>query len=82
MARDINRDTVLELLRARQPLSRVDLARASGLQPSTVSAIVEQLLEEKWVTEGETLRLPRGRHPTLLSLNQIGRASCRERVWR
>jgi predicted NBD/HSP70 family sugar kinase len=68
-ARNINRDIVLEIIRSRQPIARADLARASGLQPSTISAIVEQLLEEKWVTEGAVARRPRGRRPTLLSLN-------------
>src|SRR5271170_7646312 len=68
-ARDINRDIVLEIIRSRQPIARADLARASGLQPSTISAIVEQLLEEKWVAEGAVARRPRGRRPTLLSLN-------------
>jgi predicted NBD/HSP70 family sugar kinase len=68
-ARDVNRDIVLEIIRSRQPIARADLARASGLQPSTISAIVEQLLDEKWVTEGAIARRPRGRRPTLLSLN-------------
>ncbi len=68
-ARDVNRDIVLEIIRSRQPITRADLARASGLQPSTISAIVEQLIEEKWVTEGAIARRPRGRRPTLLSLN-------------
>jgi predicted NBD/HSP70 family sugar kinase len=68
-ARDINRDVVLEIIRSQQPVSRADLARASGLQPSTVSAIVEQLINEKWVKEGAIERRPRGRHPTLLTLN-------------
>src|SRR5580658_3601111 len=69
VARDINRDVVLELIRTRQPISRADLARVSGLQPSTVSAIAEQLIDEKWVTEGAAAKRPRGRRPTLLSLN-------------
>lgn len=68
-ARDINRDIVLELIRARQPVARADLSRLSGLQPSTVSAIVEQLLNERWITEGAVVKRPRGRRPTLLSLN-------------
>jgi predicted NBD/HSP70 family sugar kinase len=68
-ARDINRDVVLEIIRARQPVSRADLARFSGLQPSTISSIVEQLIREKWVAEGAIVRRPRGRRPTLLSLN-------------
>ena len=68
-ARDINRDIVLEIIRSRQPVARADLARASGLQPSTISAIVEQLIREKWVAEGAVVRRPRGRPSTLLSLN-------------
>ncbi|HEX8711971.1 MAG TPA: ROK family protein [Terracidiphilus sp.] len=69
IARDINRDVVLELIRARQPISRADLARYSGLQRSTVSLIVEELLEEGWIREGAIVRRPRGRRPTLLNLN-------------
>jgi predicted NBD/HSP70 family sugar kinase len=68
-ARDVNRDIVLEIIRSKQPVARADLARASGLQPSTISAIVEQLIQEKWVSEGAVVRRPRGRRPTLLSLN-------------
>ncbi len=69
LTRDINRDLVLELIRSMQPISRVDLARASGLQPSTVSSIVEQLLGENWIREGAMIKTARGRRPTLLSLN-------------
>ncbi len=69
LTRDINRDLVLELIRSMQPISRVDLARASGLQPSTVSSIVEQLLGENWIREGAMVKTARGRRPTLLSLN-------------
>src|ERR1035438_7659586 len=69
IVRDINRRVVLNLIRTRQPISRADLARASGLQRSTISLIVEQLIEERWVLEGPTGRLPRGRHPTYLRLN-------------
>ena len=69
IARDINRDVVLEIVRTKQPVSRADLSRISGLQPSTVSSIVEQLLEEQWITEGIAALRPRGRRPTMLSLN-------------
>lgn len=68
-ARDINRGIVLNLIRRRQPISRADLARVSGLQRSTVSLITEQLIREKWVIYGPTGRLPRGRRPTFLRLN-------------
>src|SRR5215471_13778008 len=68
-ARDINRRIVLNLIRKHQPVSRADLARQSGLQRSTVSAIIEQLLAERWVTEGALGQLPRGRKPTFLHIN-------------
>jgi predicted NBD/HSP70 family sugar kinase len=69
-ARDINRGVVLNLIRRRQPISRADLARMSGLQRSTVSLITEQLIREDWVVYGATGRLPRGRRPTFLRLNE------------
>jgi len=70
LARDINRDVILEVVRANQPVSRADLARISGLQRSTVSLIVDQLMEEGWVREVGMVTLPRGRRPTMVGLNQ------------
>lgn len=69
IARDINRDLVLELIRFHQPVSRVDLARLSGLQPSTVSSIVEDLIEESWIESGAVVQGQRGRPSTTLGLN-------------
>jgi predicted NBD/HSP70 family sugar kinase len=68
-ARDINRRIVLNLIRKQQPISRASLARRSGMQRSTVSAITEQLIAERWVIEGAVGHLPRGRKPTFLHLN-------------
>lgn len=69
VARDINRDVILEVVRVNQPISRAELARRSGLQRSTVSLIVNQLIEERWVREGAQMRLPRGRKATMVVLN-------------
>ena len=69
IVRDINRDIILELIRFKQPLARVDLSRLSGLRRSTVSAIVEQLIQENWVTEGAVIKPARGRPSTMLSVN-------------
>ncbi|ADV81650.1 ROK family protein [Terriglobus saanensis] len=69
LARDVNRDLLLEIVRSHQPVSRADLSRLSRLQPSTVSAIVEDLIEDGWVVEGGTASRPRGRRPTMLSIN-------------
>jgi predicted NBD/HSP70 family sugar kinase len=68
-ARDINRRIVLNLIRRHQPVSRADLSRHSGLQRSTVSAIAEELISDRWITEGITSEAPRGRRPTALHLN-------------
>ena len=59
--RDVNRHLILGLIRARQPISRADLARATGLQRSTVSLITDQLIRQRWVTEGATGPALRGR---------------------
>ena len=75
-ARQVNRRIILKLIRDKQPISRADLARQSGLQRSTVSLITEELIEDRWVVEGSTGRLPRGRRPTLLLLNQRRKIIC------
>lgn len=68
-AREINRDTLLYTIHRHQPVSRADLARLTGLQPSTVSVITAQLIDEGWVLPGTLGRLPRGRRPTYVTLN-------------
>jgi predicted NBD/HSP70 family sugar kinase len=68
-ARQINRRIALSLIRRHEPLSRADLARRSGLQRSTVSAIIDELIVEGWVNEGELGLLPRGRRPRFLHVN-------------
>jgi predicted NBD/HSP70 family sugar kinase len=68
-ARDINRRIILNLIRMRQPVSRAELARLTGLQRSTVSLIIEQLIDEQWISEGAFGHLPRGRKPRFLHLN-------------
>ncbi|MEO6817080.1 MAG: ROK family protein [Edaphobacter sp.] len=69
IVRDINRDIILELIRFKQPLARVELSRLSGLRRSTVSAIVQQLIQENWVTEGAVVKPARGRPSTMISVN-------------
>lgn len=68
-ARNINRRIILDLIRTRQPISRADLARLSGLQRSTISVITDQLIQEEWITQGAFGHLPRGRKPRFLHLN-------------
>lgn len=67
--RRINSRAVLGIIRRQQPLSRADLARISGLRPSTISLIVDELIANGWVLEGKIADSLRGRRPTMLALN-------------
>ncbi len=69
MPRQINRSLIFNLVRTRQSISRAELARVSGLQRSTVSLIVEELIADGWIVEGAIGKLPRGRHPMFLQIN-------------
>ena len=67
--RHINSQVLLNIVRLQQPLSRAELARVSGLRPSTVSVIVDELIASGWILEGEVTKSARGRRPTMLALN-------------
>ena len=67
--RDINQTVFLHLIRERQPISRADIAKATGLRPGTVSAIVNRLIKEKLVYEGVEGPSTGGRPPRYLYVN-------------
>ncbi len=73
-SREINRTIVLNLVRARQPISRADLARAMSVRRGAVSLIVNDLLKEGAIIEGATGDAVRGRKPTFLYINSRRRA--------
>jgi chromosome segregation and condensation protein ScpB len=76
-ARLINRAIVLKTIRNRQPISRADVARFSGLQRSTVSRLVEDLIALEWIVEGRVDRSSiLGRPPIVLNLNRRRAAIC------
>src|SRR5258707_14971474 len=51
LIRDINRTLVLNLVRERGGASRAELARVSGLSPSTVTAVTASLLADGFLLE-------------------------------
>lgn len=73
-SREINRTIALNLVRARQPLSRADLARAMGVRRGAVSLIVNDLLKNGSIVEGATGEAVRGRKPTFLYIDSRRRA--------
>jgi N-acetylglucosamine repressor len=68
-SREINRQIVLNLVRANQPISRADLARTMGVRRGSVSLIVNDLLQSGLIVEGATARTDRGRKPTFLYID-------------
>jgi N-acetylglucosamine repressor len=68
-SREINRQIVLNLVRANQPISRADLARTMGVRRGSVSLIVNDLLESGLIVEGATAKTDRGRKPTFLYID-------------
>jgi predicted NBD/HSP70 family sugar kinase len=73
-SREINRTIVLNLVRAQQPISRADLARAMGVRRGAVSLIVNDLLKDGAIVEGATGDAIRGRKPTFLYIDTRRRA--------
>jgi predicted NBD/HSP70 family sugar kinase len=69
-SREINRQIALTLIRTHQPVSRADLSRLMETNRANVTFIVNELLEEKMVREGDQgSEKVRGRKPTFLYVN-------------
>jgi predicted NBD/HSP70 family sugar kinase len=66
--RDINRQIVLNYVRERGPISRAEIARATALQRSTVSAIIDALVLDGIIEEIGKGESTGGRCPTMLRL--------------
>ena len=64
--REINRQILLNLVREHQPISRADLARRMEVGRPRVTALVNELMAEGVLCEGEAVESPRGRRPRML----------------
>ena len=69
MVRSINRATILNLIRERQPISRINISKVTKLNKSTISSIVSELLEEEYLVEELVSDNNIGRNPYELRLN-------------
>ncbi len=67
--RDINQTIFLHLIRERQPISRADISKYTGLRAGTVSAIVNRLIKNNFVYEGTEGPSSGGRPPKNLYIN-------------
>ncbi len=73
--RDINRQIVLNHVRERGQISRAEIARATAMQRSTVSEIIDALIVDGLIEEIGKGESTGGRCPTLLRLNASGPAA-------
>ncbi|HEY8426664.1 MAG TPA: ROK family transcriptional regulator [Limnochordales bacterium] len=67
--RALNKGIVLNLLRSRGPISRADIAKATGLNKATVSALINELSRQHLVREVGMGESSGGRRPRLLMLH-------------
>jgi glucokinase-like ROK family protein len=70
--RKMNRAIILQVFRTHPTLSRARLAIETGLNPSTVSAIISDLIQENLIRETDLIRSSTGRPGRLLELNPEG----------
>ncbi len=68
VVRNINRAVILNLIRERQPISRIEIAKICGLNKSTVSSIVADLLDEGLIYQEVESNPNVGRKPINLYL--------------
>lgn len=67
--RDINQMIFLHLIREKQPISRADISKHTGLRAGTVSAVVNRLIKTGLVYEGTDGPSSGGRPPKNLYIN-------------
>jgi predicted NBD/HSP70 family sugar kinase len=70
--RAMNRRLVLNLLRREGSLSRAEIAEITGLSRATITFVVNDLIAENYLVEGETVRGAGGRRPIPLTINYAG----------
>lgn len=65
-----NKALVLQLIIEKEPISRADIAQVSGLNKTTVSTLVTELLEEDLIFESGPGASSGGRRPVILHFNK------------
>jgi predicted NBD/HSP70 family sugar kinase len=65
-----NKSLVLNMVMEHDPISRADIAQATGLNKATVSSLISELLEEELVYESGAGESSGGRRPVILYFNR------------
>ncbi|PWK06591.1 ROK family transcriptional regulator [Tumebacillus permanentifrigoris] len=67
--KNLNKSTILNLIRLHGPISRAEIAKLTKLTPPTVTNIVGELMENRLVLESALGESTGGRKPIMLQLN-------------
>lgn len=67
--RNINQTLLLHLIRDKQPISRAEIAKITGLRAGTISSVVNRLIASGAIYEGAEGPSSGGRKPTYLYIN-------------
>ena len=69
LIRQINLSVIMSSLRKNAPISRAALANATGLNKTTVSSLVNELIKSQFVRENGSTKSGTGRPAIMLTLN-------------
>lgn len=72
LVRKLNNNLIIEILRKEAPVSRANLSTITGLNRSTVSSIIDELIDGGWVRETALQTDKIGRPGMLLEINPQG----------
>jgi len=72
LMRAINRSKILEAIRTAGMISRIDIARTTGLSQALVTGLTADLIKEGLILEKQSGKYEGGRRPMLLALNPDG----------
>jgi len=72
LMRAINRSKILEAIRTIGMISRIDIARTTGLSQALVTGLTADLIKEGLILEKQSGEYEGGRRPMLLALNPEG----------
>jgi glucokinase-like ROK family protein len=70
LVKKMNKHIVLNIIRENENISRAEIAKITGLNKATVSALVDELIEEHFVSESGIGVSTGGRRPLMLRFNE------------
>lgn len=70
LVKALNKAIVLDMLRRHSPISRAEIAKVTGLNKATVSALVDELIAGEMVFEAGPGESSGGRRPQILNFNE------------